>query len=85
MMSIALHAGYSAEQAETLVKVLTQSLQSTVGPIERSALSQEHLASFPVMCVVWCIWYVCVCVRVRACACVCVCAGASRGENTERR
>lgn len=38
-------AGYSAEQAGTIVKVLTQSLQSAVVPIERSVVSHRHLVS----------------------------------------
>lgn len=38
-------SGYSPEQAETLTKVITQSLQSVMAPIERSVLSQRDLVS----------------------------------------
>ena len=37
--------GYSTEQAEALVKVLTESLHNSVAPIEASVLSRSDLVS----------------------------------------
>jgi len=48
---ILLLLGYSAEQADVLVKVLTQSLQNAVSPVEKCVLSQRDLVgSFHMVC-----------------------------------